>query len=75
MDIYSSVSILRAAVAGCGLAFLPQDMVSQALAEGRLVRVMEDGCQPFPGYHLYYPNWREQSSALGVVVDALRHER
>lgn len=71
----SSVPILRAAVAGCGLAFLPEDMVAKELAEGSLVRVLEDWCQPFPGYHLYYPNRREQSSALGVVIDALRHER
>ncbi|WDU60302.1 LysR family transcriptional regulator [Pseudomonas poae] len=69
----SSVPILRAAVAGCGLAFLPEDMVAKEIAEGALVRVMEDWCQPFPGYHLYYPNRRERSSAFGVVVDALRH--
>ncbi|PMX42194.1 MULTISPECIES: LysR family transcriptional regulator [unclassified Pseudomonas] len=69
----SSLPILRAAVAGCGLAFLPEDMVAKELAEGKLVRVLQDWCQPFPGYHLYYPNRREQSSALGVVIDALRH--
>ena len=69
----SSVPILRAAVAGCGLAFLPEDMVADEIAAGRLVRVLKDWCQPFPGYHLYYPNRREQSSALGVVIDALRH--
>ncbi|KPW28473.1 LysR family transcriptional regulator [Pseudomonas amygdali pv. mellea] len=70
----SSTPILRAAIAGCGLAFLPEDMVLAQLAEGRLVRVLEDWCQPFPGYHFYYPNRREQSSALGVVIDALRHQ-
>lgn len=69
----SSVPILRAAVAGCGLAFLPEDMVAGELAAGRLIRVLEDWCQPFAGYHLYYPNRREQSSALGVVIDALRY--
>jgi DNA-binding transcriptional LysR family regulator len=71
----SSVPILRAAVAGCGLGFLPEDMVSKELADGSLVRVLEDWCQPFSGYHLYYPNRREQSSAFGVVVDALRYKR
>ena len=68
----SSVPILRAALAGCGLAFLPEDMVAKELVAGSLVRVLEDWCQPFPGYHLYYPNRREQSSALGVVIDALQ---
>ena len=71
----SSGPILRAAIAGCGVAFLPEDMVQKELAKASLVRVMEDWCQPFPGYHLYYPNRREQSSALGVVIDALRYER
>lgn len=69
----SSVPILRAAVAGGGLAFLPEDMVAPDLAEGHLVRVLEDWCQPFPGYHLYYPNRRQHSSAFSVVVDALRY--
>lgn len=44
----SSVPILRAAVAGCGLGFLPEDMVAKELADGSLVRVLEDWCQPLP---------------------------
>ncbi len=71
----SSFPILRAAVAGCGLGFLPEDMVGKELADGSLVRVLEDWCQPFAGYHLYYPNRREHSSAFRVVIDALRHKR
>ncbi|MDZ3992886.1 LysR family transcriptional regulator [Pseudomonas sp. Teo4] len=70
----SSLPILRAAVAGCGLGFLPEDMVAKELAEGTLVRVLEDWCQPFAGYHLYYPNRREHSSAFRVVIEALRHQ-
>lgn len=69
----SSLPILRAAIAGCGLAFLPEDMVLQAVADGELLRVLEDWCQPFPGYHLYYPNRREHSSAFRVVIEALRN--
>jgi len=69
----SSLPILRAAVAGCGLAFLPDDLVQEALAQGTLVQVLADWCQPFPGYHLYYPNRRQFSRALGVVVEALRY--
>ena len=70
----SSFPILRAAIAGCGLGFLPEDMVAEALASGALVRVLEDWCQPFAGYHLYYPNRREHSSAFRVVVEALRYQ-
>lgn len=71
----SSLPILRAAIAGCGLAFLPEDMAQTEMADGSLVRVLEDWCQPFPGYHLYYPNRREHSSAFGVIVEALRYTR
>jgi DNA-binding transcriptional LysR family regulator len=69
----SSTSILRAALAGLGLAYVPEDMVREPLVEGRLMRVLEDWCPPFPGYHLYYPNRRHSSSALALLVDALRY--
>jgi DNA-binding transcriptional LysR family regulator len=64
--------ILAAAIAGFGLACLPHDHAAAALADGRLVRVLEDWCPPFPGYHLYYPSRRQQSAAFAVVVEALR---
>lgn len=72
--IYNSSSpMLRAALAGQGLAFLPDDMVTTQLAEVQLVRVLDDWCQPYPGYHLYYPSRLKSSGALAVVVEALRH--
>lgn len=69
----SSTPILRAALAGCGLAFVPDDMAREHLAAGRLVRVLDDWCQTFAGYHLYYPSRRQSSAAMAVVVDALRY--
>jgi DNA-binding transcriptional LysR family regulator len=69
----SSTPITRAALAGCGLAFVPEDMVKEHLAAGRLQRVLDEWCTPFPGYYIYYPNRRQSSRALGVVVDALRY--
>lgn len=69
----SSTPMLRAALAGQGLAFLPEDMALDHLAKGELVRVLDDWCQTYPGYHLYYPSRRQTSGALAVVVDALRH--
>jgi DNA-binding transcriptional LysR family regulator len=69
----SSTPIVRAAVAGHGLAFVPEDMVMEHLATGHLIRVLGDWCLPFPGYHLYYPSRRQSSRALAVVVQALRH--
>jgi DNA-binding transcriptional LysR family regulator len=69
----SGSQILRAALAGCGLAYLPCDMVQEHLDAGQLVSVLADWCEPFPGYHVYYPSRRQSFKALGVVVDALRH--
>ena len=67
--------ILEAALAGFGVAFLPDDQVQAHLAEGRLVRILADWCPPFPGYHLYYPSRRQSSLAFNVVVEALRYRR
>ena len=72
--IYNSISpIVRAALAGQGLAFVPEDAVSEYIADGRLVRVLDDWCQPYTGYHLYYPSRRQASGALAVIVEALRY--
>jgi DNA-binding transcriptional LysR family regulator len=65
--------IVRAALAGFGLAFLPEDQVQSAVDQGRLVRVLEDWTPPFPGYHLYYPSRRQHSPAFALVLDALRY--
>ncbi|MEA5098041.1 MAG: LysR family transcriptional regulator [Burkholderiaceae bacterium] len=67
--------ILRAAMAGLGLAYLPQDMVQKHLDDGTLISVLEEWCPTFPGYYLYYPSRRQQSPALTLLVDALRFKR
>ena len=64
--------ILNAALAGFGLAFLPEDMVEMHVAAGRLQRVLDDWCAPFPGYYLYYPSRRQPSPAFSLLVEALR---
>ena len=64
---------LDAALAGLGLAYMPEDMAQPLLAKGRLVRVLEDWCAPFPGYHLYFPRRRQSSAAFRVLIDALRY--
>ena len=65
--------ILIAALAGFGLAFLPEDLMEPHIAKGRLKPVLQDWCAPFPGYHLYYPSRRQSSPAFALVVDALRY--
>jgi DNA-binding transcriptional LysR family regulator len=69
----SARMILSAAEAGFGVGFLPEDHVLEALAKGQLVRLLEDWCPPFPGYHLYYPSRRQPTPAFTVLLEALRH--
>ena len=65
--------ILRAALAGCGLAYLPEDMVKTPIASGELLPVLSEWCQPFPGYHLYFPTRRQTAPAFKLLVEALRY--
>jgi DNA-binding transcriptional LysR family regulator len=62
-----------AAVAGLGVALLPEDEVAAHLDDGLLLRVLQEWCPPFEGYHLYYPSRRQPSPAFGLVVKALRY--
>jgi DNA-binding transcriptional LysR family regulator len=61
-----------AALAGLGITLLPEDELGPHLADGSLVRVLEDWCPPFAGYHLYYPSRRQPSPAFSLALQALR---
>ena len=63
---------VNAALAGFGLACLPEDQVRAHVADGRLVEVLADWCPPFSGYHLYYASRRQPTAAFALMVDALR---
>jgi DNA-binding transcriptional LysR family regulator len=69
----TSPPMVAAALDGLGIAFLPEDEFAPHIEKGRLVRVLEDWCPPFPGYHLYYPSRRQSSPAFSLVVEALRY--
>ncbi len=65
--------MLNAALAGLGLAYVPEDLAEPYLADGQLKRVLEDWCPPYSGYHLYYPSRRQPSPAFALLVEALRY--
>ena len=72
--VFNNIALRREAVlAGFGLAYLPEDQVQPYVTAGRLIRVLEDWCQPFSGYHLYYPSRRQATPAFALLVDALRY--
>jgi DNA-binding transcriptional LysR family regulator len=65
---------LDAAVAGLGLAYVPEESAAAQLADGRLTRVLESWCPSFEGYHLYYPSRRQHTTAFTLLVEALRNQ-
>ena len=71
--VFNNVGLrLASALDGLGLAYMPEDQALSHIADGRLIRVLEDWCPRFPGYHLYYPSRRHSSPAFALLVDALR---
>jgi DNA-binding transcriptional LysR family regulator len=65
--------VVDAALDGFGLAYVPEDLAEPHISKGRLMRVLDEWCPPWPGYHLYYPSRRQTSPAFALLVDALRY--
>ncbi|HCQ7753146.1 LysR family transcriptional regulator [Citrobacter sp. 50677481] len=61
----------KAARLGLGLAYVPEELVSDDLESGTLIRVLQRYSQRLEGSFLYYPH-RNVSPALRAVIDALR---
>jgi len=68
-----TAQLLNGALAGCGLAYIPEGLVTEHVAKGRLKRVLADWCPPYSGYHLFYPSRRQSSAAFALLVEALRY--
>ena len=72
--IFNNLALrLLSALDGLGVAYMPEDQVQPHIISGRLVRVLDDWCPSFPGYHLYYPSRRHSSPAFSVLLEALRY--
>jgi DNA-binding transcriptional LysR family regulator len=67
--------VVDAALDGFGLAYVPEDLAEPHISKGRLIRVLDEWCPPWPGYHLYYPSRRQTSPAFALLIDALRYRR
>ncbi|QXH49461.1 LysR family transcriptional regulator [Pseudomonas fakonensis] len=61
-----------AAVAGMGVTYLPTFIVGQALAEGRLVQVLEGWAPPALQLSAVYPQHRQVARPVQVFVEFLR---
>ena len=72
--IVNNIALARlGALQGVGLAYLPEEYVAPLISTGALVSVLEEWCEPFPGYHLYYPSRRQHTPAFAVLLEALRY--
>lgn len=70
--VNSKEMALQAALDGVGIAFPVEWTARQAIAEGRLVAMLEAWCEPFPGHHLCFPQQRQMSPALRAFIDTVR---
>lgn len=70
----SSLAMVGAAISGLGVAYVPENLVTEPLASGQLVQALDEWSPMFSGYYLYYPSRRQHSPAFAVVVDALRQD-
>ena len=64
--------VIHGAVQGVGLAYVAEQEIAPLLAVGTLVRVLQDWCQPYPGFFLYYPSRRQKTAALSALVATLQ---
>ena len=64
--------VLRdAAISGLGIVFQPMFLVGDALADGRLVRLLEDWDTPSVSIYAVYPESRHVSPKLRAFIDYL----
>jgi len=64
--------IIAAALEGIGVAHIHEALVSDHIARGELVRVLEDWCPVLPNFFLYYPGRRQMPAPLRAFVDMVR---
>lgn len=63
---------VRAALKGVGITLASQPHVSDYLASGTLVSMLDEWCAPYPGFHLCYPQRQTVSRALRALIDQLK---
>ncbi len=68
----SSFPMIDAALRGYGIALVPEDLALPHIHSGALRVVLDDWCQPFPGYYIYYPSRRQTLPAFKLIIDSLR---
>ncbi|AXV79739.1 MULTISPECIES: LysR family transcriptional regulator [Ralstonia solanacearum species complex] len=72
MTLGNTNLMVDAALAGIGIAWVPEYLVVEHLAAGRLVHLLPDWSPSLPGLCLYYPANRHPPAALRLFSQAVR---
>jgi len=67
--------VLKAAINGVGIANLPEPLVVAAIAEGKLVPLLEDWATRMSGLFLYYSSRRQVPAPLKAFITFMRRHR
>jgi DNA-binding transcriptional LysR family regulator len=70
----TAIAVRRAALAGGGIAVMPDFAVAGDVAEGRLIRLLPQWSLPGGGIHCVFPQARHRPKKIRVFVDALREQ-
>ncbi|AXV83366.1 LysR family transcriptional regulator [Ralstonia solanacearum] len=64
--------MVEAALAGIGIAWVPENLVAEPVADGRLVHLLPEWSPSLSGLCLYYPANRHPPTALRLFAQAVR---
>ncbi len=74
ISVDSARSLMAFALAGSGVALLPQWLVNTALEEGTLIHLLPDYHFPRQGIYAVYPDARHVSTKVRAFIDFLRSQ-
>ncbi|MBS1059877.1 LysR family transcriptional regulator [Gluconobacter sp. Dm-44] len=73
--IFNSIFPVRdACLDGLGLAHMPEMVAEKYIADGRLVKVLQDWCPYWTGYHLCFPQHHQNSMPFSLFVEEMGYE-
>lgn len=64
--------MIQAAVDGMGIAFATETEIEPHVVAGRVVPLLQDWSESFPGFFLSYPQQRQMAPALRALIDFLQ---
>lgn len=75
LTLDSNAVMVEAAVAGLGIAFVPEPVAKEAIDAGRLIPLLQPWSPPVAGFNLYYPGHRHIPAPLRAFTEAIRLAR